>query len=240
MAQQPVTSRVSCRICKLDHLLPLVPDMVRQVGPYGNNRSATVAHRWPAGLLHLSPVCTVSGLRIRSCAKGELVRVARLLALAAGVAIVIVQLPAGSVGSNVRDVGKAAGLPRRMHSWDVQPVDIDRDGWTDLIISHHHERATVYRNEHAGGESLGFTPMATLDDTVHHWNDVHGCAAADVNRDRLTDIICLTGAEQGTSKKWNQMWIQSSRVDVHERGRQLERGRHLGARPPPGIPRPQR
>jgi hypothetical protein len=36
MAQQPVTSRVSCCLCKLDHLLPLVPDMVRQTPAKGN------------------------------------------------------------------------------------------------------------------------------------------------------------------------------------------------------------
>jgi hypothetical protein len=36
-AQQPVTSRVSCGLCKLDHLLPLVPHMVPQASRYGNN-----------------------------------------------------------------------------------------------------------------------------------------------------------------------------------------------------------
>jgi hypothetical protein len=109
---------------------------------------------------------------------------------------------------SVRDVGKAAGLARRVHSWDVVPVDMDHDGWMDLIISHHLGRATIYRNVHSGGVSQGFQAMVTLDDTVHHDNDTHGCATADVNRDGLTDVICLTGADQGTTSKWNQLWIQ--------------------------------
>jgi hypothetical protein len=108
----------------------------------------------------------------------------------------------------LRDVGKTAGLARKVHSWDVVPVDMDHDGWMDVIISHHLGRATIYRNAHAGGVSKGFKPMVTLNDTVHNDNDTHGCAAADINQDGLTDVICLTGADQGTTSKWNQLWIQ--------------------------------
>jgi len=90
----------------------------------------------------------------------------------------------------------------------VLAYDIDHDGWMDLTISHHGQHVTIYRNEHAEGRSLGFAKVVTLVDTVRGWNDQHACDWADVNGDGLDDVLCTTGADQGTTKKWNQLWIQ--------------------------------
>jgi hypothetical protein len=116
--------------------------------------------------------------------------------------------PAARAGIDVRNVGPSAGLPEERHSWSVLAYDIDHDGWDDLTIGHHGQAVTVYRNEHAGGRSLGFTKVVTLWDTVHGWDDPHACDWADVNGDGLDDLFCTTGADQGTTKKWNQLWIQ--------------------------------
>lgn len=109
---------------------------------------------------------------------------------------------------DIRNVGPAAGLPERRHSWSVLPYDIDHDGWMDLTISHHGQHVAIYRNDHADGRSLGFVRVVTLVDTVTGWNDQHACDWADVNGDGLDDVLCTTGADLGTTKKWNQLWIQ--------------------------------
>jgi hypothetical protein len=115
---------------------------------------------------------------------------------------------ASTVQVGVRDVGPAAGLPVRRHSWSVLPYDIDHDGWMDLTISHHGQEVSIWHNDHAGGVSLGLVKMTTLHASPDGWADPHACDWADVNGDRLDDVFCATGASSGTAKKKNQLWIQ--------------------------------
>jgi hypothetical protein len=62
-AQQPVTSRVSCCSCKLDHLLSLVPHMVPQASRNGNDRGGLSA---PIALARAAPVVSgAAGGRLR-------------------------------------------------------------------------------------------------------------------------------------------------------------------------------
>jgi len=58
------------------------------------------------------------------------------------------------------------------------------------------------------GGTLGFEPTMRLVDTIHARPDRHGCIFGDPNVDGLIDILCLKGAQQGTAKKWNELWIQ--------------------------------
>ena len=134
-------------------------------------------------------------------------------------ASIVVITSTASADIGVRNVGPAAGLPERRHSWSVLAYDIDHDGWMDLTVGHHGQRVTIYRNEHEGGRSLGFAKVVTLIDTVRGWNDSHACAWADVNGDGLDDVFCTTGADQGTTKKWNQLWIQGPAWEFTNRAR---------------------
>ncbi|MDP9184510.1 MAG: VCBS repeat-containing protein [Actinomycetota bacterium] len=116
----------------------------------------------------------------------------------------------GSPRWTVRDVGPMVGFRRHESSYTVAVADVDHDGWPDVLIGHHGSRpAELFMNQPDGeGGTLGFEPVFRLVDTIHARPDRHGCIMGDPNLDGLTDILCLKGAQQGTAKKWNELWIQ--------------------------------
>jgi hypothetical protein len=109
----------------------------------------------------------------------------------------------------VRDVGPLVGFRDVTSSWWVGTLDVDRDGWRDVLIVHHGlHAAQLFRNVHDDGASLGFEEAFTFRDEIHDRKDRHACDVADVDLDGDDDVLCLKGAEQGSVRKWNELWIQ--------------------------------
>jgi hypothetical protein len=110
----------------------------------------------------------------------------------------------------VRDVGPMVGMRGHESSYAVAVADVNDDGWPDVLIGHHGSRpAELFLNQPDGaGGTLGFEPVTRLVDTIHARPDRHGCIFGDPNLDRLLDIVCMKGAQQGTAMKWNELWIQ--------------------------------
>jgi hypothetical protein len=108
-----------------------------------------------------------------------------------------------------RDLGPQVGLRGDVPSYTIIVRDMNVDGWPDLFIGRHGMEAVQYLNEVVDGEPVRFVRSATLIDEIHHRNDRHGCAAADVDLDGLADIYCAKGAQKGTVRKWNELWMQN-------------------------------
>jgi VCBS repeat protein len=129
--------------------------------------------------------------------------------------VVLVSTAAAAAASSaaeptVRDVGPMVGFRRHESSYTVAVADVNDDGWPDVLIGHHGSRpAELFLNQPDGaGGTLGFEPVYRLVDTIHARPDRHGCIFGDPNRDRLLDIVCMKGAQQGYAEKWNELWIQ--------------------------------
>src|SRR4029077_17363314 len=75
-------------------------------------------------------------------------------------------------------------------------------------------------------------PVPRVGGTLPRRSDRHGCGWADPNLDGLLDLVCAKGAQQGTAKKWNELWIQGPpgvwHDEAHTRGIEdvWGRGRH--------------
>lgn len=110
----------------------------------------------------------------------------------------------------VRDVGPMVGFRRHESSYTVAVTDVNGDRLPDVLIGHHGSRpAELFMNQPDGkGGTLGLEPVFRLVDTIHARPDRHGCIFGDPNVDGLIDILCMKGAQQGTAKKWNELWIQ--------------------------------
>ena len=115
----------------------------------------------------------------------------------------------GVAHPRVRDVGPMVGFRRYESSYTIAVADVNGDGWDDVLIGHHGSRpAELFMNQPLDGRSIGFEPVHRFVDTIHGRPDRHGCIWGDPNLDRLLDLVCAKGAQQGTAKKWNELWIQ--------------------------------
>jgi hypothetical protein len=125
-------------------------------------------------------------------------------------AMTAVATASSAAGPAVRDVGPMVGFRMHESSYTVAVADVNDDGWPDVLIGHHGSRpAELFLNQPDGaGGTLGFQPVYRLVDTIHARPDRHGCIFGDPNVDRLLDILCMKGAQQGYAKKWNELWIQ--------------------------------
>jgi hypothetical protein len=109
-----------------------------------------------------------------------------------------------------RDLGPLVGLREEVPSYSVAAEDMNADGWTDLVISHHGQTATLRLSRTRADAPLGFATSWRFHDDLHGRVDRHACAVADVDLDGLPDVYCAKGAQQGTVRKWNELWIQQA------------------------------
>ncbi len=111
--------------------------------------------------------------------------------------------------SQVRDIGPLVGFRQHESSYALTVGDVNDDGWQDVLIVHHGSRPTeLFVNQPGPDATSGYEVVLQLVDTLHARTDRHGCIFGDPNDDGLTDILCLKGANQGTSDKWNELWMQ--------------------------------
>jgi hypothetical protein len=105
----------------------------------------------------------------------------------------------GSVGRiRLRDVARAAGLADTGLGYGRIAADFNRDGWMDLFIGRHTNPPLLMM----GGPNGYHRRRVAFPD-----GDYHGCAAADVDRDRLPDVYCTKGANHGYISKANSLWL---------------------------------
>ncbi len=87
----------------------------------------------------------------------------------------------GEKGGKFRDATESAGLSRRQNALHALFVDLDNDGWQDLVLAQHTGRILVFRNTGKGGFALTGTPVG-----LGAWTSV---AAGDYDGDGDTDIF---------------------------------------------------
>jgi hypothetical protein len=101
------------------------------------------------------------------------------------------------------------GFRRHESSYSIAVGDANADGWDDVLIVHHGSTPSeLFLNQPYEDGTLGFEVSARLIDTLHGRLDRHGCIFGDPDDDGMQDILCLKGANQGYSNKWNELWIQ--------------------------------
>ncbi|HJS25599.1 MAG TPA: VCBS repeat-containing protein [Actinomycetota bacterium] len=113
-----------------------------------------------------------------------------------------------SARAGFRDLGPLVGLRDGVPSYSVAAEDMNADGWTDLVISHHGQAATLRLSRTRSDVPLGFATAWRFHDDLHGRVDRHACAVADVDLDGLPDVYCAKGGQQGTVRKWNELWIR--------------------------------
>jgi hypothetical protein len=99
-----------------------------------------------------------------------------------------------------RDVAAAVGLGKSTSTYGALKMDIDRDGWPDLLVGRHSDPAWLLMNSgtrFSQAKSVSFPGI-----------DRHGCTFGDANGDRRPDLFCATGALHGAGVKHDELWIQ--------------------------------
>ena len=110
---------------------------------------------------------------------------------------------ATSSGIPVSAVNKAAeaGISETTRTYGAIVADFNNDTKPDIFLGRHGSLPRFYVND--GNGHFQETNQGTFAPT-----DRHGCDAADVNGDGLKDIFCTEGANNGTSAKRNELYIQ--------------------------------
>ncbi|MFN8519198.1 MAG: VCBS repeat-containing protein [Chloroflexota bacterium] len=102
-----------------------------------------------------------------------------------------------------RDVAASVGLDRKSTStYGGVKVDIDGDGWPDLLVGRHSNAAWLLMNRGAHFSMAKGVAFPGI--------DRHGCTAGDANGDGRPDLFCATGALHGAGVKTDELWIQQA------------------------------
>lgn len=107
--------------------------------------------------------------------------------------------PVSVPGLEIRDLSEQTGLSRVTLTYTGDAVDLDGDGWTDLVIGRHARSLLVLRNVD-GSFQQPFTGG-------YEQADRHGCSVGDIDRDGLPEIACAVGANHGLGIKGNEIWL---------------------------------
>ena len=113
-----------------------------------------------------------------------------------------------AAGVRFRDVAGRVGLPGPTISYGATVLDVDGDGWDDLLLSRHTERGRLLRNRHGIFVAAAGDPLSAI--------DRHGCAAADIDRDGRVDAYCAVGAARGSKLKNNELWTDLDTADPRQ------------------------
>lgn len=109
----------------------------------------------------------------------------------------------GGYRVTARDVASSVGLDRKATStYGGVRVDIDQDGWPDLLLGRHSNPAWLLANRGGRFSSAKGVSFPGI--------DRHGCAAGDANGDGRPDLFCATGALHGAGLKTDELWIQQA------------------------------
>jgi hypothetical protein len=107
----------------------------------------------------------------------------------------------GGYRVTARDVAASAGLDRKATStYGGVRVDINGDGWPDVLVGRHSDSAWLLMNR--GGR------FAMAKGVSFPGVDRHGCTSGDANGDGRPDLFCAEGALHGAGLKTNELWIQ--------------------------------
>ena len=158
-----------------------------------------------------------------------------------------------------RDVAASVGIwfPNRMNQGETPLIDVDGDGFPDVIINGH-QRSPV-----TGGENLGtwpilrwdgrtFVPYHTIED-LESLSDRHACVVADFGGqdasglpDGISDLYCVHGAAEGNCstpdantpvgadcKYWsNELFLRSANGDFPSARTAITYARQWGVEAP--------
>jgi len=131
--------------------------------------------------------------------------VAVLCLVAFGVGLLSSLSAPAALASSPSEVGLGAGIYEITKTYGATVFDYDGDGRPDILLGRHYAAPPrLYRNN-GDGTFTDLSPLA-FPATVH---DRHGCDAADVNQDGLSDLYCATGGHKGGwGTHWNELWLQ--------------------------------
>ena len=99
------------------------------------------------------------------------------------------------------DEATSAGIAQTAQAWTADVADMNGDGWPDLFIGRHGDRARLYLNDRNG-------TFTRVDRHEFPGADRHACAIADVNQDGNPDVWCGMGASHGVGIKRDELELQ--------------------------------
>ncbi len=109
---------------------------------------------------------------------------------------------AATIPVTALDKAVDAGISETTKTRGAIIADFNNDGSPDIFLGRHQATtARLYTNNGSGR-------FTEIDQGTFVKTDRHGCDAADVNGDGRKDIFCSTGANQATTPKRNELWVQ--------------------------------
>jgi hypothetical protein len=130
-----------------------------------------------------------------------------------------------SVGTRPSIGGLASGS-----SWG----DFNGDGRPDLFVGNHYGTPALFKNLGNGSFADVTTTVMTRPATAQpgRWGDQHGAAWSDMDKDGDNDLMVLVGANKGTGKGENQLYINSgSRLVDHAEDYNIQYAESRGRTP---------
>lgn len=110
---------------------------------------------------------------------------------------------------------------RSRRKWDSAVIaDLDQNGWQDMVITEHGQKARIYWNDNG---QFSETPQ----DLIH--GDTHGVAVGDYDQDGRIDMIVSRGGGDGSNPR-NPVWFHVNKDRTIEGGDEFEHFEHSRGR----------